>query len=92
MRMEIPMTDRPLWQLGAAALSDLTRRGEVGAEEAVQASVERMRAVNPDLNAVVEDLGEEALDCARALDRARAGGAEPGALHGVPVTIKINVD
>ena len=86
------MTDRPLWQLGAAELSDLTRRGAVGAEEAVAAAVERMRAVNPSLNAVVEDLGEVALDRARALDHARAGGAEPGPLHGVPVTIKINVD
>ncbi len=86
------MTDRPLWQLGAATLSDLTRKGAVGAEEAVQAAVDRMRAANPALNAVVEDLGEVALDRARALDHARAGGATPGPLHGVPVTIKINVD
>ena len=86
------MTDRPLWQLGAAELSTLTRTGEVGAEEAVGAAVERMRAVNPDLNAVVEDLGEVALDRARALDHSRSGGAVPEPLHGVPVTIKINVD
>lgn len=86
------MTDRPLWQLGAATLSELTRRGEVGAEEAVQAAVTRMRAVNPGLNAVVEDLGDTALERARTLDRARANGEEPGPLHGVPVTIKINVD
>lgn len=86
------MTDRPFWQLGAAALAALTRAGEVGAEEAVRSAVERMRAVNPALNAVVEDLGETALARARALDRARAGGAVPGPLHGVPVTIKINVD
>jgi len=86
------MTDRPLWQLGAAALSELTRKGAVGAEEAVGAAIERMRAVNPGLNAVVEDLGNAALERARALDTARAAGAEPGPLHGVPVTIKINVD
>jgi len=86
------MTDRPLWQLGAATLSELTRKGEVSAEDAVQSAVDRMRAVNPALNAVVDDLGEVALDRARALDHARAGGATPGPLQGVPVTIKINVD
>lgn len=86
------MTDQPLWQLGATALAALTRTGEISAEAAVASAVARMRAVNPGLNAVVVDTGEAALERARELDRARAGGAEPGPLHGVPVTIKINVD
>ena len=48
---------------------------------------------NPALNAVVEDLSAEALSRARDLDTAVAkGGAPAGPLHGVPVTIKINVD
>lgn len=86
------MTDTPLWQLSAADLAAQTRSGTVTAEAAVADAVARMRAVNPSLNAVVVDLGEAALEVARGLDRARAGGAEPGTLHGVPVTIKINVD
>ena len=86
------MTDTPLWQLDATELSALTRAGDVSAEAAVGAAVDRMRAVNPGLNAVVTDLGDQALERARALDRARASGAAPEALHGVPVTIKINVD
>lgn len=86
------MTDTPLWQLSATDLAAQTRTGAVTAEAAVGATVARMRAVNPGLNAVVTDLGDQALERARDLDRARAGGAEPGALHGVPVTIKINVD
>ncbi len=83
------MTDTPLWQLTATELSALTRAGEVSAEEAVGAAVARMQAVNPALNAVVVDMSEAALKRARALD---ASDAPKGPLHGVPVTIKINVD
>lgn len=86
------MTDTPLWQMSADKLAAHTRNGDVSAEAAVGAAVARMRAVNPRLNAVVIDTGDEAMERARALDKARAGGAAPGALHGVAVTIKINVD
>ena len=83
------MTDIPLWQLSATELSALTRAGEVSAEESVRSAVERMQETNPALNAVVEDLSESALTRARALD---ASDRPKGPLHGVPVTIKINVD
>lgn len=86
------MTDTPLWQLDATGIAALTRTGEVTAEAAVAATVARMRAVNPGLNAVVVDLGDAALERARDLDRVRSAGAVPGPLHGVAVTIKINVD
>ncbi|MFW8593404.1 amidase family protein [Cribrihabitans neustonicus] len=86
------MTHDDIWRLSATELAERTRAGDLSAEAAVQASLARMEAVNPGLNAVVEDLGTEALERARLLDKARAGGAVPGPLHGVPVTIKINVD
>ena len=86
------MTDRPLWQRSATDLARLARAGEVSAESVTQAAVERMRAVNPKLNAVVEDLGDAALERARALDQARRRGEPAGPLFGVPVTIKSNVD
>lgn len=86
------MTQTDIWRLSATDLTTLTRRGDLSATEAVQASIERMDAVNPDLNAVVEDLRAEALERAKALDHARANGQPTGTLHGVPVTIKLNVD
>lgn len=86
------MTQDILWQLSAAETAARTRAGEMSAEQAVAAALARMHAVNTALNAVVEDLGGEALERARALDAARAAGAAPGPLFGVPVTIKINVD
>ena len=51
-----------------------------------------MRDVNPKLNAVVVDLSEEALRASKAADNARAKQRELGPLHGVPITIKENVD
>ncbi|NOD46986.1 MULTISPECIES: amidase family protein [unclassified Ruegeria] len=86
------MTDSDIWRLSATDLTTLTRRGDLSATEVVQASIDRMDAVNPDLNAVVEDLRAEALERAHCLDNARASGRPSGALHGVPVTIKVNVD
>lgn len=83
------MTDTQIWQLSATRLAALTRSGQISATEATTAAITRMHAVNPALNAVVVDLGEQALARARALD---AAGVARGALHGVPVTIKINVD
>ena len=87
---DIPsVTATPLWQYAATDLAALIQAGEVSATEAVRASVERMHAVNPALNAVVTDLSEAALDRAKALDAAKG---PKGALHGVPITIKINID
>lgn len=86
------MTDDLLWQLDAADIATRTAAGDLSAEQSVSAAIDRMNAVNPGLNAVVEDLSSEALERAHALDQARAGGAPCGPLHGVPVTIKINID
>jgi amidase len=86
------MADNDLWRLSATETAKRTRAGDITAEQAVASSITRMNAVNPALNAIVEDLSGEAMERARALDKARAGGAAPGALHGVPLTIKINVD
>jgi len=83
------MTHAPLWQRSATELVALTRTGELSAEEAVRASIERMHAVNPLLNAVVTDLSQDALARARAL---KAQKGPKGPLHGLPITIKINID
>jgi len=81
-----------LWQLDATETARLIRLGQISSREATAACLARMDAVNPKLNAVVRRFDDEALAAADAADRARAQGAELGALHGVPVTIKVNTD
>ncbi|MBJ6371025.1 amidase family protein [Sedimentitalea arenosa] len=83
------MTDRPVWQWSATETANAIREGRLSAVEATEAALARMGEVNPHLNAVVEDLSGEALAEAQALD---ARDTPAGPLHGVPVTIKINVD
>jgi fatty acid amide hydrolase len=54
----------------------------------VDAHIRRIEAVNPQLNAVVIPLFDEARAQAEEADQARSRGDDLGALHGVPVTIK----
>lgn len=80
---------KPLWQWSASEVARATQAGDVSALDVTEAALARMEAVNPTLNAVVESLADEARAEAARLD---AGDAPRGPLHGVPVTIKINVD
>jgi len=72
----------------ATRLARAIRAREVASLEVVDACLERIAAVNPTLNAVVQLRAAEARAEARAADAALARGEAPGPLHGVPVTIK----
>jgi amidase len=76
----------------ATALARAIRAKEVSATEAVQAYLQRIEAVNPALNAVVQHCAETAQAQARAADAALARGQILGPLHGVPMTIKDSLD
>ncbi len=80
--------DRQLWQLSAMELADLIRNRDVSSREVVEAHLARIEAVNPEVNAVTRVLAEHALDAADAADRSDPSGP----LHGVPFTIKENID
>ena len=81
-----------LWQLGALELAAKIRSGEASSREVVEAHLARVDEVNPQLNAIVRRLDEEALAAADAADAAVADGAELGVFHGVPITVKENID
>lgn len=73
-------------------MAEAIARREVSSREVVSACLARMTAVNPRLNAVTVDLSATALVAADRADAAVALGDALGPLHGVPVTIKENVD
>ncbi len=81
-----------LWELGAGALAARIRSGRTSSREAVEACLARIETVNPQVNAITVVRADEALAAADAADRRRAAGESPGPLHGVPFTIKENVD
>ena len=81
-----------LWQLSACDVAQGIREQRFTSEAVVTSVTERMAAHNPRLNAIVLDLGDEALMQARVADASVKAGSPLGPLHGVPVTIKSNID
>lgn len=80
---------RKLWQLNASEMVAGIQSGEFTALDLTEAAIKRLEAINPSLNAIVEPLIDQAIADAKSLDQSVS---LKGSLHGVPVTIKINID
>jgi amidase len=76
----------------ATALARAIRAKEISSEEVVDAYLRRIEEVNPKLNAVVQLTADEARAQAREADAALTRGHTKGPLHGVPITIKDNIE
>ena len=81
-----------LWRLSAIELAALIKSKKVSAKEAAFAALTRLDAVNPSINAVVDHRPEEVLAQAATIDAAISRNENVGALAGVPVTVKVNID
>ena len=81
-----------LWRLSAADLAALVKTKKISAKEAATSALERLDAVNPKINAVVDHGPEDVLKQAAEVDAGIARGEDPGLLAGVPVTVKVNID
>ena len=84
--------NKPLWQASAVEIVAGIREKRFSCSEVMASVVERIRAVNPKLNAIITDLTDQAIAQSAAADRALKDRTEPGPLFGVPVTIKVNID
>jgi amidase len=85
-------TATELWRMSAAELAEAIRSKQASSQEVIEAHLRRIEAVNPTINAVTFVLSEQAVEAAKAADRAVAGGRDLPPLHGVPFTVKENID
>jgi Asp-tRNA(Asn)/Glu-tRNA(Gln) amidotransferase A subunit family amidase len=83
---------RNLHALSAVEGARLIREGVISSEELVGACLERIRAVDGEVEAWTFLYPAHALQQARAADQARLSGRVIGALHGVPVGLKDIID
>lgn len=81
-----------LWQLSANELAGRIARRETTARAATESVLARIAVANPQVNALASVTPDKALQAADAADAAQARGDALGPLHGVPVTIKVNID
>jgi amidase len=81
-----------LWQQSAIEMARTIATGGASSRDVVDAHLARIEAVNPHLNAVVRVLADEARAAATDADRHQAQGGALGPLHGVPFTVKENID
>src|SRR5574342_506053 len=84
--------ERELWRWDAVELAAAIRTRKVSSREAVHSVLERLETVNPAINAVTVVLAVRALATADAAHATVKRGEAMGPLHGVPVTIKENID
>jgi AtzE family amidohydrolase len=77
-----------LAELDAVALAVKIRQRQVTASEVAAATLDRIRDVNPRINAFTTVTAEQALDDARRVDSLIAAGKDPGSLAGVPFAVK----
>ncbi len=83
---------KELWQELASSLANLIRSGACSSREVVEAHLERIGSVNAQVNAVVEVRPDEVRHEAAAADARLKAGDPLGPLHGVPFSIKTNID
>lgn len=81
-----------LWKMSATELAESIRTKLASSVEVVEAHLRRIEAVNPSVNSVTIVLGEQALEAARAADRTIVAGGDVPPFHGVPFTVKEDLD
>jgi Asp-tRNA(Asn)/Glu-tRNA(Gln) amidotransferase A subunit family amidase len=77
----------PAWEM-----KDKISRQELTSEEITEIIIERMEKINPMINAYCTPTFELARDLAKKADKIVKNGEKIGIVHGIPTSIKDNVD
>ena len=80
-----------LTSLSAVRLAQAVRQGDISAEAAASAYFDRIEKLEPTVKAFLTVTRDSALDQARLIDKKRKSGESLGALAGVPVALKDNL-
>ncbi len=82
------MNSEDLGFLPATKLAELIRTKQLSPVDYMRALLDRIKALEPKVNAFVYLAEEEAMEAAKAAEAALSSGGRIGRLHGVPVSIK----
>jgi amidase len=78
--------------MSSLELAEAISSRQASSLEVIETHLRRIEATNPLVNAVTVVLAEQALEAAKAADRAVAEGLDLPPFHGVPFTVKGNID
>ena len=87
-----PLPGNELCYLSIREASQLLRRRKISTVELLNAVLERIDRLNPELNAFITIAAERALADAQRAQREIARGKNRGPLHGIPLLIKDNIE
>ncbi|MBR5774591.1 MAG: amidase, partial [Clostridia bacterium] len=79
------------FEASISELSEMLDKGVFTSEELTQFYLDRIEAYNGEFNCFIS-FCDDALETARLRDEQRASGELLGALHGIPIVIKDNID
>ncbi|GAH41590.1 unnamed protein product, partial [marine sediment metagenome] len=88
MRRDTRGDQMDIINLGALAIAESIREREISAVDVTTAFLERIREVEPTVNAYINVSYEEAARRAEMIDGMLAAGRDPGPLAGVPIALK----
>lgn len=86
--------DFELNEMTVSELQEKMTKGAYTSEQITKLYLDRIEAIDkngPKLNAIIE-INPDALEIAKAMDKERKEGKTRGALHGIPILIKDNID
>jgi amidase len=81
-----------LWRESALSLAAMIKSGETTSREVAEAHLARIEQVNGDVNAIVEIRPDDVRRDADAADAHQRAGNPLGTFHGVPFSVKTNID
>ncbi|PAF52347.1 hypothetical protein BKH44_03245 [Helicobacter sp. 13S00477-4] len=86
------LPNKPIWQWSATDVALGIRHKAISSTEATKSVLDRIEKINPKFNAIINIMTQKALKQAKQADDLISQGIILSPLHGVPVTIKDNVD